>query len=48
MVILGDEAIASLKVAVMVIGAPGCIVLSESLLVMVTVGVEESKVKVML
>ena len=47
-VILGPEAIASLKVAVMVIGAPGCIVLSESLLVMVTVGVEESKVKVML
>jgi hypothetical protein len=45
---VGDEAMASLKVAVMVIWSPGFVVLSESLVVIVTVGVEESNVKVML
>ena len=48
MVILGPEAIASLKVTVTVILSPGLMVLSESLVVIVTVGVEESTVKVIL
>jgi hypothetical protein len=48
MVILGPEAIASLKVAVMVIGSPGLMVLSLIIVVMLTVGVEVSTVKVML
>ena len=48
MVILGPEAIASLKVTVTVILSPGLMVLSESLVVMVTVGAEVSKVKVIL
>ena len=48
MVILGPDAIGSLKVAVMVIGSPGLMVLSASLVVIVTVGVEESRVKVIL
>ena len=48
MVILGPEAIGSLKVTVTVIFWPGCIVLSGSLVVSVTVGVEESSLKVIL
>ena len=48
MVIVGDDAIASLKVAVMVIGSPGLMVLSLSFVVMLTVGVEVSTVNVML
>jgi hypothetical protein len=46
--IVGPEAIGSLKVTVTVILSPGLMVLSGSLDVMVTVGVEESTVKVIL
>ena len=48
MVIVGDEAIGSLKVTVTVIGSPGFMVLSGSLVVMLTVGVEVSTLKVIL
>ena len=47
-VILGPEAMASLKVTVTVRLSPGLIVLSESLVVIVPVGVEDSTVKVIL
>ena len=46
--IVGVAPMASLKVAVMVIWSPGFMVLSESLVVIVTVGVVVSTVKVML
>ena len=45
MVILGPEAIGSLKVTVTVILSPGFMVLSGSLVVMLTVGVEVSTVR---
>ena len=48
MVILGPEAIASLKVTVTVILSPGLMVLSGSFVVMVTVGEEVSTLKVIL
>jgi len=47
-VILGPEAIGSLKVTVTVILSPGLMVLSGSFVVIVTVGVEESTLKVIL
>ena len=47
-VIEGPEAIGSLKITVTVMSSPGLMVLSESLVLMVTVGVEESTVKVIL
>ena len=48
MVILGPDAIGSLKVTVTVILSPGLMVLSGSFVVMLTVGVEVSTVKVIL
>jgi hypothetical protein len=48
MVILGPEAIGSLKVTVTVILSPGLMVLSGSFVVMLTVGVEVSTLKVIL
>ena len=48
MVILGPEAIVSLKVTVTVILSPGLMVLSESLVVMLTVGDVVSTLKVIL
>ena len=47
-VILGPEAIGSLKVTVTVMLSPGLMVLSGSLVVMLTVGVEVSTLKVIL
>ena len=46
MVIFGLEAIASLKVAVITMTRPGLNVLSLSLVVIVTVGVDESTINV--
>ena len=48
MVILGPEAIASLKVTVTIMSSPDLMVLSGSFVVMLTVGEEVSTVKVIL